>query len=107
MKFEAVAACLSALAALSAQTRVRVDNPPSETSFTISSPDFTYPGTFSSIRNVDFKNLLFPIPGFDHSEVVQLKNGHYEYRGSFGEGFENVDLDSIRILGKSRESGNE
>ena len=58
------------------------------------------PGTFSSIRKVDFRNFRFL--SFDPIESFSLKNGHYKH-DALGD-HQSVDLDSIHNLGKSSAS---
>ena len=93
-------AALSLLPTLTAQPPALVDNPSSETLFRLSQVDFSYPGAYRSLRQVDFRNL--PLHVFDEigeKEVLPLKNGKYELMNQpFGYGFEVANLDSARRL---------
>jgi hypothetical protein len=64
----------------------------------------SYPGSFSSIRRVDFRNFRFF--SFDEagrpSGSFSLKNGHYKHDEPLSH--ESVDLDSVHYLGKSSAS---
>jgi hypothetical protein len=59
---------------------------------------YSFPGTFSSIRKVDFRNLRFP-----SSDPIlgsfSLKNGHYKHDAR--DDHQSLDLDSIHYLGES------
>jgi hypothetical protein len=56
----------------------------------------SYPGTYSSIRSVDFRNFTFF--GFEPIGGVSLKNGHYLHDEPHD--VQSVDLDSVHWLGK-------
>ena len=67
-------------------------------------PDFTNqqvpcacPGTFSSIRKVNFRNVT--IPNSDPIGRSSLKNGHYRHDAP--DEHQSVDLDSVHYLGKA------
>jgi hypothetical protein len=94
---------------LAAQTPKLVDNPPSETSFHLSQPDFAYPATYRSLRQVDFRNLtlhLFDV--FPEPKELPLKDGKYELRNQpLGFGFEVATLDSVRRLPSATDSREE
>lgn len=86
---------------LAAQTPALVENPPSETSFHLSAVEFSYPGTYRSLRKIDFRNLAVNFLG---DGLRPLKDGKYESRdeGGFeGATFESVDL--LPSTARSRE----
>lgn len=68
--------------------------------FTSKQVAYQYPGTFSLIRKVDFRNFRFL--SFDPIESFSLKNGHYKHDAPGDH--QSVDLDSIHNLGKSSAS---
>jgi hypothetical protein len=59
----------------------------------------SYPGSYSSIRKVDFRN--FKIPFFDE-KPFSLKNGHYKHDESLGHW--SIDLESVYYLSTSPSS---
>jgi hypothetical protein len=67
---------------------------------------YSYPGTYSSIRNLNFRNftfLNFDAVGEPAGDLT-LKNGHYkEENQPFG--YYSVDLDSVHYLGGPPGSG--
>lgn len=69
--------------------------------FTIEQVRHCYPGTFSSIRAVKFRNFRFLKFGKDGrpSGGYTLKNGHFHQDAKFGH--ESTDFDSIHYLPKS------
>jgi hypothetical protein len=65
---------------------------------------YSYPGSFSSIRKVDFRNFRFL--GLDNagkpSERFSLRNGHYKHDEPLDH--QSIDLGSIHYLSKSSAS---
>lgn len=70
-----------------------ITNPPSETSFHLSAGEFSYPGTYRSLRQIDFRNL--PI-NFVDNRLVPMKDGKYESRDEGG--FDGVVFESLDFL---------
>ena len=72
--------------------------------FTNDATGLSYPGSYSSIRNVDFRNFTFPAS--DRAAIpagsFPLKNGHYKV----DEGYVHfsMDLDSVYYLSTSTSS---
>jgi hypothetical protein len=56
----------------------------------------SYPGTYSSIRKVDFRNFSFF--GFEPIGGVSLRNGRFKHDGPHD--VQSVDLDSVHWLGQ-------
>jgi hypothetical protein len=67
--------------------------------FTSENVSVSYPGSYSSIRKVDFRN--FKIPFFDE-KPFSLKNGHYKHDEPLGHW--SIDLDSVYYLSTSPSS---
>jgi len=107
MRAWATALWLSSI--LAAQTPALADNPPSETSFHLSQVDFTYPATYHSLRQVDFRNLpLHLVDVFAEPKDLPLKHGKYELISQpLGSGFEVPTLDSVRRLPSAAHSREE
>lgn len=85
---------------LAAQTLSPIDYPPSETSFHVSPVEFSYPATYRSLRQVNFRNLAFHV--FDQSgetEALPMRDGKYELINQpLGFGFEVATLESVHRL---------
>jgi len=66
---------------------------------------YSYPGSFSSIRKIDFRNFAFvlfddngnPTPWIGNRSKFHLKNGHYKQWGT-NIRYASIDLDSIHYL---------
>lgn len=86
-------AALLLVPALPAQTLALVRDPPSETSFRLSPAEFSYPGTYRSLRQIDFRNLAV---NFVKDRLVPLKDGKYESRDEGG--FDGVEFESVDFL---------
>jgi len=72
--------------------------------FTNETVNLSYPGSYSSIRNVDFRNFNFPIldQAGKPAGSFSLKDGHYKH-GEPGDRF-SMDLDSVYYLSTSTSS---
>lgn len=61
-----------------------------------------YPGSYSSIRKIDFRNLPFHGDD-DNGKPINLRNGHYKHDDPYGHF--SIDLDSIYYLTSSSSKG--
>jgi len=92
-------AALLLIPALAAQTLPIARDPASETSFRLSPVDFSYPGTYRSWGQVDFRNLAI---NFLDDRLVPLKDGKYERRDEGG--FEGAVFESVDFLPRTSRS---
>jgi hypothetical protein len=92
MRVWLTALCLSSI--LAAQTPALVENPPSETSFHLSAIEFSYPGTYRSLSQIDFRNLAV---NFLENGLRPLKDGKYESQDK-DVGFEAATFESVDFL---------
>jgi len=70
--------------------------------FTNDTASLSYPGSYSSIRKADFRNLPILDPAGKPAAGISLKDGHYK-RDELGDHF-SMDLDSVHYLSTSTPS---